>query len=539
MTGPEAQRIRVGTYVEYGLEAFVRPQVLRRLGKTVELAQIPPQRLRLWDELERSARVEPYCRGFTNVMTRELAMPMEAVFADVPDASGRFSRDLHRLLIDTCRRVNTQIIGSLPPPVLARRTRIGWVVVAALAALGLGAVAMTIRRARRSAGGARVEDVRAGRRRPTVTVLVFLAPAVGLTLLWQYVPLLRGTAMAFTDFRILGDSRFVGLENFVAATGSPEFWRYVLQTCQYVLLSLLCGFVSPIILAIFLTEIPKGRILFRTIYYLPAVTTGIVTLFMWKQLFYDPAPTGLINRFVLALNDQPATTMVVLKGLIVLILLLAGAGLLRAGTARGVSVWGRILTLGPAALLVAWIVTQAAGIRSETDGPAGWWRWFAEPWDFRPQRFLQDRALAMFWIVVPTVWAGLGPACLIYLAALKGIPEEHYEAADLDGAGVWAKCTHVVFPHLSALIVINLVGAVVGAMQASQNIFVMTGGGPEDATMTVGLSVWYHAYMFLNFGLATAQAWILGAMLIGFTLYQLRLLRRVQFRAAASREVTA
>ena len=531
MTGPEAQRIRVETYVEYGLEQFVRPRVLEKLGYDLERSQIPPPRLRLWEQLERSARVEPYCRGFTNVMTRDLAMPMEAVFADVPDAAGRFTRDLQKLLADTCRRVNTLVIGDLPRDVVARRSRIGWIIVAAGAVLMGAGVAVAVRRAVRGGGAGRV-----GARRGMAMAAIFLAPAVGLTLLWQYVPLVRGTAMAFTDYRILGGSTFVGLENFVETTGSPDFWRHVLQTLQYVLLSLLTGFVSPIVLAIFLTEIPRGRILFRTIYYLPAVTTGIVTLFMWKQLFYDPAPTGVINRFVLAFNDLPPAAMVGLKAAIVGILLLVIVGLVRLGSARGASVWGRLLALGPAAVVAAWGGAQAVGIWTEAGSAAGGWRWFTEPWDFQPQRFLLDRDLAMLWVVVPTVWAGLGPGCLIYLAALKTIPEERYEAADLDGAGVWAKCTHVVLPHLSALVIINLVGAVVGAMQASQNIFVMTGGGPEDATMTVGLSVWYHAYMFLNFGLATAQAWILGAMLIGFTLYQLRLLRRVQFRTA-SREV--
>ena len=79
----------------------------------------------------------------------------------------------------------------------------------------------------------------------------------------------------------------------------------------------------------------------------------------------------------------------------------------------------------------------------------------------------------------------------------------------------------------------NLVGAVVGGFQASGNIFVMTGGGPEDATMTIGLYIWYNAFMFLNFGLATAMGWIMGAILIGFTLTQLNILNKLEFRSVA------
>ena len=74
----------------------------------------------------------------------------------------------------------------------------------------------------------------------------------------------------------------------------------------------------------------------------------------------------------------------------------------------------------------------------------------------------------------------------------------------------------------------------VGGFKASGNIFVMTGGGPEDATMTTGLYIWYNAFMFLNFGLSTAMAWIMGTLLVGFTLSQLRILNKLQFRNVAT-----
>ena len=156
------------------------------------------------------------------------------------------------------------------------------------------------------------------------------------------------------------------------------------------------------------------------------------------------------------------------------------------------------------------------------------------PFAFKEQSFLLDPDLALFWLIVPVIWAGAGPGCLIYLAALKGIPEEQYEAADLDGASLWHKLVHVTYPNLKALICINFIGAVVGGFKESGNIFVMTGGGPEDATMTTGLYIWYNAFMFLNFGLSTAMAWIMGAMLIGFTLTQLRILDKLQFRNLAT-----
>mgnify|MGYP001312147460 FL=1 len=146
--------------------------------------------------------------------------------------------------------------------------------------------------------------------------------------------------------------------------------------------------------------------------------------------------------------------------------------------------------------------------------------------------WVDDPFLAMLACVIPSVWAGVGPGCLIYLAALKTIPEEQFESAEIDGAGFWGKTVHIVFPGLKPLIVINFVGAVAGAFHSSQNVLIMTGGGPNGATEVASLRLFYEAFMFLNFGSATAMAWILGAMLIGFTLVQLRRLSRMEFKSA-------
>ncbi|MCK4626311.1 MAG: hypothetical protein KAV00_13415, partial [Phycisphaerae bacterium] len=537
VTGLEARRIRVETYVEHGLEEFVRPSSLKALGYDVELAGIPLERRKLWDTLERYARVEPYCPGFTHVMTRELGIPVEAMATDKPDMNNQYSRDPKKIMEATCRRVNSLILGELPEEVIRRRSKIGWVVAAVVVGVLVLGVLTTIRlaiRMHRKAASLEGFGIQNKTVKRTLIVAVFLAPAICSVVLWGYYPLLRGTAIAFHDYRILGGSKFVGLRNFIETVSSPDFWRYMLHTFEYLFLTLAMGFFAPIILAILLTEVPKGKILYRTIYYLPAVTTGIVTLFMWKQLLYDGTPNGLINRIILMFNDQPAGVMIVLKGLIVAGAVLLIFGLIRMVLSRGVTGWSRIVLLIFALSVSGYLAFRSVGIVQDGGSLTSLAEWFVLPWNVNPHGFLKDRDMAMFWIVVPTVWAGMGPGCLIYLAALKGIPEEQYEAASLDGAGVWTKVVHVVFPNLSALIVIHFVGAVVGGMRASQNVFVMTGGGPEDATMTVGLSIWFNAYMFLDFGLATAQAWILGAMLIGFTLYQLRLLNRMQFRTAAS-----
>ena len=132
-------------------------------------------------------------------------------------------------------------------------------------------------------------------------------------------------------------------------------------------------------------------------------------------------------------------------------------------------------------------------------------------------------------IIIPAVWGSAGPGSIFYLAGLKSIPEQTYEAADLDGAGPFGKIRYVTLPSLMPLMLINLVGTTVGAFRASQQIFVMTAGGA--GTKTLGLDIWYNAFLYLKFGYATAEAWIMGVMLIGFTVWQLNILKRVEFRA--------
>lgn len=146
-----------------------------------------------------------------------------------------------------------------------------------------------------------------------------------------------------------------------------------------------------------------------------------------------------------------------------------------------------------------------------------------------PVRWLSQPETAMFACVLPLAWAGMGPGCLIYLAALKGIDEDSYEAAELDGAGFLDKILFIVVPRLKPLIMINFIGVFISAFfHAEANILAMTGGGAD--TNVAGLYIFQQAYIYLRFGPATAMAWLLGVMLIGFTLWQLRMLVRMEFK---------
>ncbi len=156
------------------------------------------------------------------------------------------------------------------------------------------------------------------------------------------------------------------------------------------------------------------------------------------------------------------------------------------------------------------------------------------------KRWLDEPSYALICILLPVIWAGMGPGCLIYLAALKTIPEESYEAADIDGAGIWQKVFHIAIPNIKGLIMINFIGVMVATIKGgSQFALAMTGGGPYTPygqTEFVGLHIYWQAFGYLRFGAAAAMAWILGAMLVGFTVIQMKRLSRMEFKAAASEE---
>ncbi len=149
-----------------------------------------------------------------------------------------------------------------------------------------------------------------------------------------------------------------------------------------------------------------------------------------------------------------------------------------------------------------------------------------------PEQFLNDPNMALIWVTLPSVWAGLGGGALIYLAALKNVPEDLYEAAELDGAGFWHKLTKITVPTLMPIILINFVGTFIGLFKGMGNIFLLTGGGPGDETTVISLNIWRESFLFLKFGTATATAWILAGLLASFTVVQMRILSKVEFRKA-------
>ena len=162
-------------------------------------------------------------------------------------------------------------------------------------------------------------------------------------------------------------------------------------------------------------------------------------------------------------------------------------------------------------------------------------------WIFNPEFGLVNYALGMVGIQGPgwlssKEWAkpalilmsawGFGESMVILLAGLQGVPVHLYEAAKIDGANRLQEFRHVTLPMLSPVIFFVLIVSVIGSFQVFTNVYVMTKGGPADATLMYVLQMYFKAFSDLKMGYTSAMAWILFAIILAFTLLQFRFARR-------------
>ena len=125
-------------------------------------------------------------------------------------------------------------------------------------------------------------------------------------------------------------------------------------------------------------------------------------------------------------------------------------------------------------------------------------------------------------IVLMSVWKGLGYGMIIYLAGLQGIPAHFYEAAKIDGASGWQMFWRITMPLLSPTHFFMLVTGVIGSFQVFDSVYLMTGGGPGNASRVYNLYLFQQAFRYQHMGYASAMAWIVFHIIFMITLVQLR-----------------
>ncbi len=136
-------------------------------------------------------------------------------------------------------------------------------------------------------------------------------------------------------------------------------------------------------------------------------------------------------------------------------------------------------------------------------------------------RWLFSETWAVPGFILMGLW-GAGGAMLLYLAGLQGIPTTLYEAAEIDGAGSWHRFRHITIPMLTPTIYFNLLINIIGSFQVFTQSYIMTGGGPNNATLTQVLYLYRKGFQDFQFGYASALAWALFLVILVFTVLVVR-----------------
>ena len=261
------------------------------------------------------------------------------------------------------------------------------------------------------------------------------------------------------------NATFVGFDNFHRAFTEDRFFRIALyNTFYYALISVPLGICTSLFLANLLNAKLRGIALFRTIFYLPNVLAGVATIMMWSWLF-NPEFGGF--NFVLK-----------------------ATGVISAGN---------------------FLISHVPGLKAWFDASGITWPplWFADEFWAKPA------------MIIMSLW-GAGGSMLIYLAGLQNIPEHLYEVAEIDGAGKIRQFFAITLPMLTPTIFFNLIMSIIGSFQVFSQAYLMTNGGPNNATLFYVLYVFRKAFQHFEMGYASALAWVLFAIIMFFTLIVIR-----------------
>ncbi|SDT38701.1 carbohydrate ABC transporter permease [Jiangella sp. DSM 45060] len=278
-----------------------------------------------------------------------------------------------------------------------------------------------------------------------LSTLLLLLPLLLVFGYFAWFPIGRAVVMSFQETNLVADPAWVGLDNFRHVLDDPLFWTSVRNTFVFTGLALLFGYPVPLLLAVVMSELRRGRGVYSALAYLPVVVPPVVAVLLWR-FFYDASQTGVFNT------------------------------------------------------MLGWV-----GL-----GPFAW---------------IQDASTAMPSLVLQATWANAGATVLIYLAALTGVRGDLYDAAEVDGAGLWRKIWHVTLPQLRGVLLITLILQVIATFQVFTEPYLMTNGGPQNATVTVLLQIYNYAFRFGDYGAATALSVLLALFLAVLSAVYFRLTR--------------
>lgn len=252
------------------------------------------------------------------------------------------------------------------------------------------------------------------------------------------IPMLMSVFYSFTNYNLLNEPRFIGLDNYIRMfTQDDMFYQALKLTFTYVFFLVPLRLAFALFVACLLNSKHHGLGLYRTAYYIPSIIGGSVAVsVVWKQIFG---------------ND----------GVIMSIL-------------------------------------SSFGIQQQLS-------------------LLGNPKTSLSVIIIMGVWQ-FGSSMLIFLAALKQIPESLYESAQLDGAGRWKTFSRITLPMLTPTLFFNLILQIINGFRVFTETKVITDGGPLNSTLSYVLYLYRRAFNYFDMGYSCALAWVLIAIIGAFTI---------------------
>ena len=279
------------------------------------------------------------------------------------------------------------------------------------------------------------------RQRENLAGWLWASPWILGFLIFTLGPMLTSVYFSFTDYPVISPPKWIGLGNYRFMLQEDNSVAQALKvTTIYAVVAIPLNLGLGFFLAILLNQPIKGIAIWRTVYYLPAVVSGVAVALLWQWIFNTDF--GLANWLL---------SLVGIKGL----------------------------------------------------------RWLLDPnW-------------ALPSLIIMSIW-GVGGGMIINLAGLQSVPTQLYEAAEIDGAGAFRRFWYVTVPMVSPVIFFNLIMGIIGALQTFTQAFIMTGGGPRQATYFYMLHLYNNAFQWLKMGYASALAWVLFFYILLWTLLVIR-----------------
>ncbi len=312
------------------------------------------------------------------------------------------------------------------------------------------------------------------RTREALLALTYLLPALVILAVFRVLPIILSVRMSLYDWGMAGARAFVGLGNYLAVLRDPVFWKSLLNTGWYCLFEVPVTLFLSLFIALLLNQKIRGLGVYRTVYYLPVVTSIVAVSVVWRWIL------------------QPD------RGLLNYLLSLAGIGGLRwLQDPRGLFQ----LLLGP----------HGSSLPSSLRGPS----------------------VALLSLVMMGIWKSLGYNIVIFLAGLQNIPRTYYEAARIDGAGRFRTFRNITWPLVSPTTYYVLIMSCIGAFETFAQVWIMTGppaGGPLSTTKVVMYYFYENAFELWRLGYGAAIAFFAFVIILTLTLFQRLLLeKRVQY----------